>query len=61
MIQPVKPTNQSVIPSPFVLSAYGMDNSTTANDVLQRWWYIFNQCLQRNIRIIGFSTGKKEK
>jgi hypothetical protein len=61
MIQPVKPTNQSVIPSPFVLSAYGMDNSTTANDVLQRWWYIFNQCLQKNIRIIGFSTGKKEK
>ncbi|CAF3976036.1 unnamed protein product, partial [Rotaria magnacalcarata] len=56
MIQPVQSTNQSIIPSPFLLSAYGIDNTATANDILQRWWYIFNQCLQRNIRIIGFST-----
>jgi len=59
MIQPVQSTSQSIIPSPFLLSAYGIDNTTTANDVLQRWWYIFNQCSQRNIRIIGFSTGEK--
>ncbi len=59
MIQPVQSSNQSTIPSPFLLSAYGIDNTATANDILQRWWYIFNQCLQRNIRIIGFSTGKK--
>ncbi|CAF1355414.1 unnamed protein product [Rotaria magnacalcarata] len=56
MIQPVPSTNQSIIPSPFLLSAYGTDNTATANEILQRWWYIFNQCLQRNIRIIGFST-----
>jgi hypothetical protein len=59
MIQPVQSTNQTIIPSPFLLSAYGIDNTATANDILQRWWYIFNQCLQRNIRIIGFSTGEK--
>jgi len=59
MIQPVQSSNQSTIPSPFLLSAYGIDNTATANDILQRWWYIFNQCLQRNIRIIGFSTGEK--
>ncbi|CAF4892834.1 unnamed protein product [Rotaria sp. Silwood1] len=59
MIQPVQSINQSIIPSPFLLSAYGIDNTATANDILQRWWYIFNQCLQRNIRIIGFSTGEK--
>ncbi|CAF5202432.1 unnamed protein product, partial [Rotaria magnacalcarata] len=56
MIQPVPSTTQSIIPSPFLLSAYGTDNTATANEILQRWWYIFNQCLQRNIRIIGFST-----
>ncbi|CAF4542852.1 unnamed protein product [Rotaria sp. Silwood2] len=61
MIQPVQSTNQSIIPSPFLLSAYGIDNTATANDVLQRWWYIFNQCLQRNIRIIGFSTDADAK
>ncbi|CAF3061476.1 unnamed protein product [Rotaria sp. Silwood2] len=59
MIQPVQSTTQNTIPSPFLLSAYGIDNTATANDILQRWWYIFNQCLQRNIRIIGFATGEK--
>jgi hypothetical protein len=59
MIQPLQPTNQSNIPSPFLLSAYGVDSTATANDILQRWWYIFNECSQRNIRIIGFSTGEE--
>ncbi|CAF5069696.1 unnamed protein product, partial [Rotaria sp. Silwood1] len=37
MIQPVQSTNQTIIPSPFLLSAYGIDNTATANDILQRW------------------------
>ncbi|CAF4458889.1 unnamed protein product [Rotaria sp. Silwood2] len=61
MIQPVQSTTQNTIPSPFLLSAYGIDNTATANDILQRWWYIFNQCLQRNIRIIGFATDADAK
>ncbi|CAF4370405.1 unnamed protein product [Rotaria sp. Silwood2] len=61
MIQPVQSTTQNTIPSPFLLSAYGIDNTATANDILQRWWHIFNQCLQRNIRIIGFSTDADAK
>ncbi|CAF4613192.1 unnamed protein product, partial [Rotaria sp. Silwood2] len=56
MIQPVQSTTQNTLPSSFLLSAYGIDNTATANDILQRWWYIFNQCLQRKIRIIGFAT-----
>ncbi|CAM4946357.1 unnamed protein product [Rotaria socialis] len=53
MIQPVQSTYNSSIPSPYLLSAYGIDNIATANDILQRWWYIlFNQSLQRNVRII---------
>jgi hypothetical protein len=42
-----------------LLSAYGVDGTSTANDIFQRWYYIFNQSLQRNITIIGFSTGKE--
>ncbi|CAF4104475.1 unnamed protein product [Rotaria sp. Silwood2] len=61
MIQPVQSTDNSSIPSPYLLSAYGIDNTATANDILQRWWYIFNQSLQRNIRIIGFSTDADPK
>ncbi|CAM4918469.1 unnamed protein product [Rotaria socialis] len=61
MIQPVQSTTQNTIPSSFLLSAYGIDNTATANDILQRWWYIFNQCLQRNIRIIGFATDADAK
>ncbi|CAF4349110.1 unnamed protein product, partial [Rotaria magnacalcarata] len=61
MIQSVQSTTQNTIPSPFLLSAYGIDNTATANDILQRWWYILNQCLQRNIRIIGFATDADAK
>ncbi|CAF3472510.1 unnamed protein product [Rotaria socialis] len=43
MIQPVQSTTHNTIPSPFLLSAYCIDNTATANDILQRWWYIFNQ------------------
>ena len=59
MIQPVQSSDQSTIQSPFILSAYGIDNTATATNILHRLWYIFNQCLQRNVRIVGFSTGKK--
>ncbi|CAF5011343.1 unnamed protein product, partial [Rotaria magnacalcarata] len=61
MIQPVPSTDNSSISSPYLLSAYGIDNTATADDILQRWWYIFNQSLQRNIRIIGFSTDADPK
>ncbi|CAF1440391.1 unnamed protein product, partial [Adineta steineri] len=37
MIQPVQSSTQNTIPSPFLLSAYGIDNTATANDILQRW------------------------
>ncbi|CAM4929108.1 unnamed protein product [Rotaria socialis] len=59
---PVQSTDNSSIPSPYLLSAYGIDNIATANDILQRWWYIlFNQSLQRNVRIIGFSSDADPK
>jgi hypothetical protein len=46
------------IPKPFMLSAYGVDNKFTTMDVLRRWMYIFESCLDVGIRIVGFSTGK---
>jgi hypothetical protein len=45
-------------PKPFILSAYGVNNKFTAMDILRRWIYIFENCLNKGIRIIGFSTGK---
>ncbi|CAF3733967.1 unnamed protein product, partial [Rotaria sp. Silwood1] len=61
MIQPLQYSSQNVIPSPFLLAAYGTNTTTTADDILQRWWYIFNQFSQRKIRIIGFSTDADAK
>ncbi|CAF1481283.1 unnamed protein product [Rotaria sp. Silwood1] len=49
------PTN---FPKPVLLSAYGVDNKFTAMDILRRWMYIFERCLDKDVRIIGFSTGK---
>ena len=50
----VQPLISSV--SPFILSAYGTDGRVSATDILQRWLYIFKQCLSQGVRIIGFST-----
>ncbi|CAM4897582.1 unnamed protein product [Rotaria socialis] len=43
-------------PRPLLLSAYAVDNRITAINVLNRWMYIFQHCLEKNVRIIGFST-----
>ncbi|CAF4985287.1 unnamed protein product [Rotaria sp. Silwood1] len=37
MIQPLQSSSQNVIPSPFLLAAYGTNTTTTADDILQRW------------------------
>ncbi|CAF1489001.1 unnamed protein product, partial [Rotaria sp. Silwood1] len=42
--------------SSFILSAYGISNTFTSSDIVQKWIYIFNECSSRNIRIIGFAT-----
>jgi len=58
MLQPLPSANDSTIPVPFLLSAYGVINTYTSMDILRRSLFIFNNCLEKNIRIIGFSTGK---
>ncbi|CAF2083410.1 unnamed protein product [Rotaria magnacalcarata] len=52
------PTN---FPKPLLLSAYGVDNKFTAMDILRRWMYIFENCLDKGARIIGFSTDADNK
>ncbi|CAF5113713.1 unnamed protein product, partial [Rotaria sp. Silwood1] len=49
------PLNSTSSPS-FILSAYGTNGKFTARDILQRWLKIFDFCLERNIRILGYST-----
>jgi hypothetical protein len=53
-IQPI--TRQDQASSPFFISAYGTDNKFDSYDLINRWLKIFDESLQRGIRIIGFST-----
>lgn len=53
-IQPI--TRQDQPSSPFFISAYGTDNKFDSYDLINRWLKIFDESLQRGIRIIGFST-----
>ncbi|CAF4316655.1 unnamed protein product, partial [Rotaria sp. Silwood2] len=57
MFQPL-PSNRASLPNPFLLSAYGVENTFTANDILRRWLFIYEGCIKKQIRIIGFSSGK---
>jgi hypothetical protein len=49
--------NETQVAKPFLLSAYGVNNKFTAVDILCRWIHMFERCLERGVRIIGFSTG----
>ncbi|CAF2110353.1 unnamed protein product [Rotaria magnacalcarata] len=55
--QPIPQSNHTNSPASFLLSAYGVDNTATAIDIIKRWIYIYTNCIQNQIRIIGFSTG----
>ncbi|CAF3799462.1 unnamed protein product [Rotaria magnacalcarata] len=48
-------------PKPFLLSAYGVTNKFTTMDILRRWMYIFENCLDKGVRVIGFSTDADNK
>ncbi|CAF0810328.1 unnamed protein product [Adineta steineri] len=45
----------------FLLSAHGVNNKFTTVDILRRWMYIFENCLDKDVRVIGFSTDADNK
>ena len=56
MLQPLLNTSSNRIPAPFLFSAYGIAGTYTAEDVLDRWLYMYEETKKKGIRIIGFST-----
>ena len=56
VVQALPIDNQRSPPSPFLLAAYGTNGKYTAQDIMNRWSTIFDSCLVRNIRIIGFAA-----
>lgn len=57
IVQPISSSSSAVkTPSSFILSAYGVDNTFTSDDILARWLWIYDQSLLKGIRIIGYST-----
>jgi hypothetical protein len=55
VIQALRHVNQ-ISPAPFLLAAYGTNCKYTFQDILNRWFRIFESCMTRHIRILGFST-----
>ena len=53
-IQPITRPGQHS--SPFLLSAYGSDNKFDTYHLLNRWLRIFDESLQRGVRLVGFAT-----
>jgi hypothetical protein len=53
-IQPITPQGQRS--SPFLVSAYGTDNKFDSYHLICRWLKIFDESLQRGVRILGFAT-----
>ena len=56
LIQALPADNRRSPPPPFLLAAYGTNGKYTAQDIMNRWSTIFDSCLVRNIRIIGFAA-----
>lgn len=58
-IQAIPPQNQAVAPPSFVLAGYGTSSKYTSLNILKRWLFIHKNSIEQNVRILGFSTGKK--
>ena len=58
MFQSIPAADGANVPRPFLLSAYGVNNRSTSIDIVRRWIYIFENCLSKGVRLIGFSSGK---
>lgn len=56
VLQPLRNSLTDRILSPFVLAAYGVDGKFTAEDVRNRWLWMYEQAKERGIRILGFAT-----
>ncbi|CAF3866556.1 unnamed protein product [Rotaria magnacalcarata] len=54
LIQPLSYSSGKL--SPYLLAAYGTDNTFKATDVISRWRCIYHRCKANGIRLIGFST-----
>lgn len=54
IVQPLSPSFNNC--SPYLLAAYGTDNTFTTSDVIARWQQIFEQSKDKDIRIVGFAT-----
>ncbi|CAF3043058.1 unnamed protein product [Rotaria sp. Silwood2] len=61
MFQPLSLSGRSKTPSPFLMNAFGVDNTASAMDILYRWVHVFDYSLKKEIRIIGFSTDGDNK
>ena len=57
MFQPLPSPGKLTLASPFLISAFGVDGTTSSIDIMYRWVHIFECCLKNQIRIIRFSTG----
>jgi len=44
VVQALRPVNQ-ISPPPFLLAAYGTNSKYTAQDILNRWFQIFDSCM----------------
>ena len=53
-VQPITPQGQRA--SPFLIAAYGTDNTFDSYHLLRRWLQIFDESLQQGIRVVGFAT-----
>ncbi|CAF4628465.1 unnamed protein product [Rotaria sp. Silwood2] len=57
LIEPLLTDVTSLVHSrPYTISAYGINNKHSASGTIRRWIYIYNQCKERNINLVGFST-----
>lgn len=54
LIQPLSSSINKL--SPYLLAAYGTDNTFRSADVISRWHRIHQECKANGIRIIGFAT-----
>ncbi|CAF1955071.1 unnamed protein product [Rotaria magnacalcarata] len=57
LIEPLLTKTSSLVHSrPYIISAYGTNNKVNSIDIFRKWIHIYNECKNRKINVVGFSS-----
>ena len=57
LIEPILSQSPALVHSrPYILGVYGTNNRHKGFDILRKWFFLYNECRTRGIKLVGFAS-----